>query len=227
MKEEKDQFDLQDEAPRKKRTKRSSDRSRKAALPYRIIAWVSLAVICFGMGYFGTSLALKMLNKNEVNLQEEVVSSRESAEELLKEENASSQLLKTSGRKTFYKLYYPDSNGVMVKEIEFYPGLMEEDILKVVSLLSGESKTQGFLEEDFSVVHVFRTGEMLYLDLGSSFERSVMKMSKDKAASLMTSIVRTMVENFSPVKKVRILIEGRMPVSSLPVDLSLPWQLSY
>ena len=227
MQEEKDQFDLQDEAPRKKRAKRSSDRNRKAPLPYRMIAWVSLAVICFGMGYFGTSLALKMLNKNEVNLQEDVVSSRESAEKLLKQEDLSSESLKTSGRKALHKLYYPDNNGVAIKEIEFYPGLMEEDILKVMSFLSDESKIQGFLEEDFSVLHVFRTGEMLYLDLSSSFERSVMKMREDKAASLMTSIVRTMVENFPPVKKVRILVEGRMPVGSLPVDLSLPCQLSY
>ena len=41
----------------------------------------------------------------------------------------------------------------------------------------------------------------------------------------MTSLVRTIVQNFSPVTRVRILINGKDPELKTPVDLTMPWQL--
>jgi len=228
MHEENDQFDLEHEVVRK-RQKRATDRATKAPLPYRVVAWAALAVVCFGMGYFGTSIALNMLNKRNIALDETVVSDREAAETLLEGQDPSSEVPvpSTSARKISYTLYFPGSSGMLQKETALFQGLMEEDISRVLALLSSESKKAAFLEQEFSIHHVFRSGEMLFLDLDSSFERSVDKLGAEKASILMTGIVRTMVDNFPPVKKVRILIQGRMPDPSLPIDLTLPWQLSY
>ncbi|MBN1332141.1 MAG: GerMN domain-containing protein [Synergistales bacterium] len=228
MHEENDQFDLEHEVVRK-RKKRSTDRTQKAPLPYRIVAWAALALVCFGMGYFGTSLALNMLNKRDIALDQTVVSDRESAVELLEGQDIPPEVTTSSAsaRKVSYTFYYPGSSGILQKEAALFPGLMEEDITQVISLLSEASKETGFLEKEFTIYHVFRSGEMLFLDLDPSFEGSIIQLGPDKASILMTGIVRTMVENFPPVKKVKILIKGRMPDPSLPIDLSLPWQLSY
>ena len=225
MEQEKDQFDIEKEVL-KTRKKRRSESTLKAPLPFRIIAWISLVIVCFGMGYGGTSLALKVLTKKDMVVQEDVVSNSMETADLISKENAQGVAAGIPAKKILFNLYVPSDGGVSSRQVPILSGLMEDDVKKVISSLVTQGASAGYLEKDIEVLHVFRNGEILYLDLNEPFLRSLQKIGKERAAIVMTSIVRTMVDNFSPVTKVRIMIEGRVPVGAGPVDLSVPWQLS-
>jgi hypothetical protein len=225
MEQEKDQFNIEREEVQKKRKNRRTEPSSKAPLPFRIIAWISLVVVCFGLGYGGTSMVLGILGKKEIVVQKDVVSNTEQAADLVSEgQKTNSDVI--PARKVLFNLYVPSEQGLSSRQVPIVSGLMEEDVKRVIASLVAESAPTGYLNNDIRVLHVFRNGEIMYLDFNRAFLVSLRNMGKQKAAIVMTSIVRTMVENFSPVTKVRIMVEGKVPHGSDPVDLSVPWQLS-
>lgn len=225
MEQEKDQFNIEREEVQKKRKTRRTEPSSKAPLPFRIIAWISLVVVCFGLGYGGTSMVLGILGKKEIVVQKDVVSDTEQAAELVSEGQEDNSDV-VPARKVLFSLYIPSEEGLSSRQVPIISGLMEEDVKRVIASLVAESAPAGYLSNDITVLHVFRNGEIMYLDFNRAFLVSLRNMGKQKAAIVMTSIVRTMVENFSPVTKVRIMVEGKVPHGSDPVDLSVPWQLS-
>jgi hypothetical protein len=50
-------------------------------------------------------------------------------------------------------------------------------------------------------------------------------MPKEKAVSVITGIVSTISNNFSPVTRVRFLINGKEVKETEPVDLSSFWAM--
>lgn len=236
MREDQDQFELDQEEDFQRRKpsrregsgkRKSSDKGRKAPLPYRIVAWISLIVICFGLGYYGTSMFLNATGKDAGSVDENVVSSREELEERLagnREDNAAEDLPFSSSR---LKVYVPSGDSISSLEISVNPSAVAEDrIRRVISKIGETTETNGFLDSSFGVLHVFRTGDMLYLDMSGEFLETMKAIDERKASILMTSIVRSMVENFDPVSRVKVLIQGNTPPGDLPVNLSVAWQLS-
>lgn len=225
MEQEKDQFEIEKEVL-KKRKKRRAESVSKAPLPFRIIAWISLVIVCFGLGYGGTSLVLKILSNKEIVVQEDVVSTPEEAEDLMSKGGIDTGSNVMPAKKLLFNIYVPSDGGVSSRQVPILSGLMEDDVEKVISSLVAEGASSGYFMNDIKVLHVFRNGEVLYLDFNAPFLGALQKIGKERTAVVMTSLVRTMVENFSPVTKVRIMIEGRVPLGVGPVDLSVPWQLS-
>ncbi len=225
MKEDKDQFEIEEEESFTKK-KSSKGKRNKAPLAYRIVAWISLVVICFGLGYYGTSFVLDIISDGDASVTENVVSDQQELEKVLNNEKTQDDSELSVTRDTF-NIYIPSGKAMSKMSFKVNPAMIMEDrIGKVLSTISMEAENNGFLSSGFSVLHIFRTGEILYIDLNSSFISSLTDIGKRNASILMTSIVRSMVENFNPVNKVRILIQGEQPPSNLPIDLSVPWQLA-
>lgn len=222
--EKKDQFDIEKDVVRKRR-RRYTDKG-KAPLPFRVVAWVSLIVVCFGLGYGGTSLVLKILGEKHVVVQEDVVSTPQEAENVLQGETQGESGSEMKTKEILFSVYLPSDEGISPMKVPVLSGLMEDDVKSVFSdLVSGRSPSY-LSDKGIRLLHVFRNGEIMYLDLNGAFLDTVKALGRDKAAVAMTSIVRTMVENFSPVTKVRIIINGQVPAGTEPVDLSVPWQLA-
>ena len=48
----------------------------------------------------------------------------------------------------------------------------------------------------------------MYLNMSAPFYSSLQKLNKDEAL-LMTALLRTIIENFDPIKEVKFLVEGK------------------
>ena len=75
------------------------------------------------------------------------------------------------------------------------------------------------------LLHVFRNAETAFLDVSGQFTNSLNSMGQRKSLLLLTGIVRTIQENFSPISQIRFLIDSKLPNSNGVVDLSVPWKM--
>lgn len=191
------------------------DAPKKAPIIYRFIAWSALILLFFGIGYWGTSFAVKFLNKKKVITQADVVQNREEISQALTSEGV-------SGRKVSFPIYVPMSGEIVQKKIVVVSSLMEEDIQHVTQKIMEEC---GEPFRGGTVLHVFRNGDTAYLDMNSAFLSALNTLGQETSTLFITGIVRTVKENFSPVTKVRFLVEGKVPQSGASVNLSVPWEL--
>ncbi len=188
----------------------------------RVVAWVSVLVLLFAVGYWGTSLTLKYLNRKEIITQRNVVSDPAEAKKVLEDTSEPSGL---SVKRSGFEVFVPRGSLLEPETVSLVPGILEEDVKTVILGLMETMRSENTITEQVRVLHVFRNGDLLYLDLNDPFVKVVQKLAAEKATLIMTSLVRTIVANFSPVTRVRILINGKDPELKAPVDLTTPWQL--
>ena len=203
--------------PRSRRGRRYADKqsSKKAPLALRAIAWVALLFLFFGVGYWGTSFTLKVLNKKNLVRQEEIVQNQQELSELVASET-------NAGRKVTFPLYIPMNGDVVRKDIVVLSSLMEDDMERLILKLFEEC---GDSLRGVNILHIFRNGDTAYVDISGGFMSALNALGEETSTLLITGIVRTLKENFSPVSKVRFLVEGKIPQSGAPVNLSVPWEL--
>lgn len=103
---------------------------------------------------------------------------------------------------------------------------MESDMREVLQSLFSLLQTEGVLDPLSAVLHVFRAGDLLYLDVNDACVRSIASLPPEKANLVMTGVVRTIIENFRPVTRVRFLVNGRESTETKPVNLAVAWQLA-
>ena len=72
--------------------------------------------------------------------------------------------------------------------------------------------------------NIFRSGEWLYLNMTSDFQKSIKSMGKDKATLALSGLLKTMNQNFSPIKKIKFYTDGKEIKDITPVDLTKPWE---
>ena len=65
----------------------------------------------------------------------------------------------------------------------------------------------------------------MFLNFNSAFVSGLAKQGETESALFITAVVRTMKENFTPITKVRFLVNGKVTRQGSPVDLTVPWQL--
>jgi len=203
------------ELPRR-RDKEQNKTPKKAPLPYRIIAWACLIAILFGLGYYGSGLMLKLVGK-KLNIAEEVPTQDESA-----------QVTPVSNVRYIneVKVFLPEDGSLSVTGYKLVPGIMEENISATLEQWISFMASKGFVDGNSRVLHVFRNGEMLYLDMNASFYSSLQKLDRDRALLFMTALLRTVIENFDPIKEVKFLAEGKDATLTKPVDLTVSWRLA-
>lgn len=211
---------FQEERKPVRRRTYSEPEVKKAPLIVRLVAWAAVIVFCFIAGYVGASLALRMLNKKDFLMRSDVVSNRQEATEIIED---GSNEIRVNARKVTFTVFYPKDGTLASDDAELLSGIMEDDIRAVFGRLL--SLVPGVFSPDMKVLHVFRSGDTLFLDLNSPFAAGLSKVGEAESALFITAIVRTVSENFSPLTKVRFLINGQVTRADAPVDLTAPWQL--
>lgn len=194
---------------------------KKAPLLVRIFAWIALLAIFFVCGYLGANYFFNWADKKGGPRVGNVVGSGTEAARVSVGANASNG----SGN-VKYRLYIPDGTSFTDREIEINKGMAEEDIEKVASVYIDGLKETKMLDNNVRVLSVFRSGDWLYLDMTGAFSSSLKTLGKDKAAMVITGLVRTMKDNFPPIKKVKFYIDGKESGEKVPVDLTSPWEIN-
>lgn len=195
-------------------------KERKAPLFLRMVVWVSVIILLFAAGYWGTSLTLRFLDSRKVIVQENVTGSPTEAGRIAEDNSSGLQ-----GRRSGFEIFIPRGNSLVPQSITQVSGLLEDDAKTVISDLLDTMRAENTISEQVRVLHVFRNGDLIYLDLNDLFASALQKLPASGANLVMTAIVRTIVHNFSPATKVRFLINGKDPDMKTPVDLTMPWQL--
>jgi len=181
----------------------------------RLVSWSAVLLLMFTLGYFGTGLALKWVDRKGGPQESTIVSGDE----------PSPDARPASGRPG-YRLYSLKGDQIVESRISTTGGLLETDFRDVMQALFSQLKAEGLVDEQATVLHVFRTGDLLYVDLNDACVRSIKALPGPKANLVMTGIVRTAVENFHPVTRVRFLVNGRESLEKKPIDLTVAWQLA-
>ena len=188
----------------------------------RVVVWISVLVLLFAAGYWGTSLTLKYLDKKQIIAQRNVVRDPAEAKRVLEDTSEPSGL---SVKRSGFEVFVPRGDILESETVSLVPGILEEDVKTVILGLMETMRAENTISEQVRVLHVFRNGDLLYLDLNDPFVKVIQNLPAEKATLIMTSLVRTIVANFSPVTRVRILINSKDPELKAPVDLTTPWQL--
>jgi hypothetical protein len=211
------QAELSKTKPRSKRGRRYAEETstHKAPMVFRIIAWVAIVFLFFGVGYWGTSFTLDLLNKKNLVNQSDVVENQQELSEFLAADS-------TVGRKVTFPIYIPIDGNIVKKDAVVVSSIMEDDMKRLIAKLFEEC---GDPLRGVSVQHVFRNGDTAYLNVNNAFMASLNALGEQTSTLLITGIVQTVKESFSPVAKVRFLVEGKVPQSGAPVNLSVPWEI--
>ena len=75
------------------------------------------------------------------------------------------------------------------------------------------------------LLHVFRNGSTAFLDMPGQFASALDSMGQRKSLLLLTGLVRTLKENFSPVNQIKFLIDSKAPKAGGTVNLAAPWKM--
>ncbi len=198
------------------------DVPRKAAWPLRLLAWASLLALFFGVGYGVATFGLRWLDAQGKISQPDLVDSPEEAQKLLEKGPESP----VSIRRGDYRLYLLGKDGLETKTLGVIPGVAEEDLRSCLEAVLEPLQAEVGGQDPMRVLHLFRAGDMLYLDINQPFLTALGKLPSERGVLFMTGLVRSVVENFPPSVQVQILVNGKMPTTKGPIDLTVPWTLA-
>jgi len=201
--------------PSQTRQARRAPEQAKAPWLLRLVSWSAVLLLLFTLGYFGTGLALKWVDKKGGPTETAIVSGQEPIPGE-----------KAVPTRPGYKVYSLKGEEIVESRAAASGGLLEADLREVLQTLFGLLKAEGLLDSQSTVLHVFRTGDLLFLDVNDACMRSIAALPSGKANLVMTGIVRTAIENFRPLTRVRFLVNGKESQDKAPVDLTVPWQLA-
>jgi hypothetical protein len=219
------EFEERIEAKRRRSPLRNSSESSrreknksKPPLLLRALTWCGVILLCFVAGYNGTSYMLKLLDKPIFYKSEGVGGN--SGEAFLSPDNAVD--LKLDMQKAMLSLFYPKDDALVEEKFEVIAHTQEDNIQEAVLKLLALS---GLFNEEVYVKHVFRNVDTVYLDFSSAFLSALNTAGARASTLFITGVVRTMRDNFSPITKVRFLVNSQIASSGSPVDLTAVWQL--
>lgn len=218
----------QAQAPRRPvqrtRTRPEPEAPRSAPLLLRVLSWLGIILLCFVLGYLGTSWIMDFLNRklflkpeNRIENQEDFTEYQESEQERTTQENLSSG---ANVQQVSLSLYHVKNDTIAETRKSFISRTREDNIrdaVEEVLSLSGAPKMK--------LLHVFRNDETAFLDMPGQFASALTSMGKRKSLLLLTGLVRTLQENFSPITQIRFLIDSKAPKSGGDVNLAAPWKM--
>ncbi|MEA3508690.1 MAG: GerMN domain-containing protein [Synergistota bacterium] len=215
--EEFDEMDMEMEDESRERN------NGKAPLPYRLAVWGAVVVLFFAVGYWGTNIVLSMFDREKIPGQENVVTSPGEAGGVVADPDAG--VAGENARQARFGVYVPSENSLQERQVTLTPGIMEDDIRDVLTHLFNTMKKEGVIDRQVKLLHVFRNGEVLYIDVNDPFLDALGAVSTARAQLVMTAIVKTVASNFSPVTRIRIIVNGKESEMKKPVDLTASWKL--
>lgn len=203
----------------RQRRRRPEDAQPGAPFLLRFLSWLGVILMCFVLGYLGSSWLMDTLNKKLLLKPEDRVENAADLEALnqaqAKREEATQDVQQVS-----LTLYYVKDGALAGTSRKFIARAAEDNIKDAVSAalaLSGQEGVQP--------LHVFRAAETAFLDLPPAFADSLSAMPQRQALLLLTSLVRTLRENFPPITQLRFLVGSKVPTKGGSVDLSVTWRM--
>lgn len=211
-----------------RRSRQTRDAERRGRAPWiaRILAWCGVALFFFSMGYLSSGWLLNYLDGKGIGGQPDVAGTAEQAAGIMTSSGQDVQTLVDMGKRVAFSVYVPNGRGGVEKEeVNLVSSIMEDDASKVISALLSRLEKKKVFASDVSLRHVFRDGELVYLNFNEAFYIALSKLPQPEGSVVMTGIVRSVVENFMPVTKVQFLIDGRVREAAGSIPLSVPWEL--
>jgi len=193
---------------------------RRAPLFLRVSAQLSVMAIFLAAGYYGADLFLKVLDRRNVLKQENIVSNTEDLQRLLAAKDSNDRVVGLRKELAVYPLV---RDGMVKASMKVLSEVQEDEIIQAVNAVFRESSESW--ANVIEAKHVYRDGIAVYIDLPQGFSAGLGKMSEERALLMLTGIVRTVVENFLPIKQVYFLQEGRWVQNVGSIRLSDPWGL--
>ena len=203
------------------------DDKKPTPLLLRILSILGVILLCFVLGYLGTSWVVDFLNKklllkpeNRIENQEDLSNFEES-----ERRQAARNAITFGGnvQQISLNLYHVKDSTIAETRKNFLALTREDNIRDAVNEIIELSGVPN--ADKIKLLHVFRNDETAFLDMPGQFASALNAMGKQKSLLLITGIVRTMQENFSPVSQVRFLIDSKTPGREGIVDLSSVWKL--
>jgi hypothetical protein len=218
----------------------------RAPLIFRLLAWTSLVVIFFAVGYGATSLAFRWLDSrayergaarspaNLVSTPEELqnVLAQESQTRVLPPENAAaiasggSASGLTSENYVTVTISIPDGNTFKTRQIRCTNALREDTMKQALAAYMDAMKESQMLASGVQDLNIFQSGDWLYLNMNGEFLESIKKLGEEKSRVMLTGMVKTMSDNFAPINKIKFYVDGKEVRDKKPVDLTSPWGIN-
>ncbi|MDY2985502.1 MAG: hypothetical protein SOR75_09250 [Synergistes jonesii] len=190
----------------------------KAPKIVRIFAWIALMVILFACGYLATNYFFSWSDRKG---GERIGNVYGAGSEVKEAEKAGT----VSASNEKYTLYLPENGSLSRREVEINgAGTQEEIISKVLSIYIDSLKEKKILDTSVSTFDIFQGGDWLYMDMTPSFQSSLKALGRQKAELLLCGFVKTVQENFPPLKKIKFYVNSKEIKDQNPVDLSQPWE---
>ena len=174
----------------------------------------------------GTSWVMDLLNRklllkpeNRIENQEDLTDFQEA-----EQERTSKEALSTGNvQQVSLNLYHVKNDSLSETRKNFVSRTTEDNIRDVVEEILTLSSIPN--ANKIKLLHVFRVSDTVFLDMPGQFASSLETLGQRKSLLLLTGIVRTLQDNFSPASQVRFLIDSKPPKSGGVVDLAAPWKM--
>ncbi|MDR0615174.1 MAG: GerMN domain-containing protein [Synergistaceae bacterium] len=197
------------------------DSPRKAPFPFRLIAWASLIVLFFAVGYGATSMLFKWIDREHPDAgSSNLISTPEQAEQLsagMKSADEAPPAFQT------LTLSIPEGTSFVTRQIRCDANLREDVMTQTLSAYMDAVKESKMLDPVANCINIFQSGDWLYLNVNQSFLESIKSLEQDKASLLLVGLVRTMSLNFEPITRVKFYVDGKEINEKKPVDMTVPW----
>ncbi|MCL2683727.1 MAG: GerMN domain-containing protein [Synergistaceae bacterium] len=213
----------------------------RAPLVFRILAWTSLVIIFFAVGYGATSLAFKWLdsrayNRGAARTPSNLSGSPEETQNILTRtpqtqdavvQNAATDSQNTPGEGDIIAtISIPDGNTFKTRQIRCTNALQEDRIKQVLSAYMDTMKESQMLGAGVQDLNIFQSGDWLYLNMNGAFLESIKTFGADKSRVMLTGLVKTITDNFPPINKIKFYVDGKEVSDKNPLDLTAPWGIS-
>lgn len=197
------------------------DDSKPTPLLFKILMLIGLILLFFVAGYLGTSWVVDFFNRKLLLKPEDRIENQEDLASLNE-----SQIKANSAEgvaQIIINLYYVNEDSIAETQKKFISRTPEDNIRDAVTELLSLSEVPD--TDKIKLLHVFRNNDTAFLDMSGQFVPALDSMGQRKSQLLLTGIVKTLEENFSPVEQVRFLIDSKPPKSGGTVELNRAWKM--
>ena len=198
-----------------------------APLLLKILSWLGIILLCFVLGYLGTSWFVDFMNRklllkpeNRIENQEDLSNFESSEQERIAQEVFDSG---AEVKQISLNLYHVKDDTIAETRQNFIVRIPEDNISDAINSILILSGIPG--ADRIKLLHVFRISDTAFLDMSGQFVSALESIGQRRSLLLLTGIVRTLQENFSPLSQVRFLIDSKPPKSGGVVDLSVSWKM--
>lgn len=203
------------------------DDNKPTPLLFKILMCIGLILLFFVSGYLGASWIVDFFSKKLLLKPEDRI---ENQEDLSSFQESEHQRLAQGAMGTgegvsqvIINIYHVEDDSIAETQKNFISRTPEDNIMDALTELLSLSEVPN--AEKIKLLHVFRDDDTAFLDMSGQFIPALDAMGQRKSQLLLTGIVRTLQENFSPLSQVRFLIDSKPPKSGGTVELGRVWKM--